>query len=285
MTTLKFADTHNLVAFFEKPTKSEGFKQIVDFLNASHIMYALTFNPIIYASCIHQFWATTKVKSINEEVQLQALVDGKKVIITEMSVRKDLQLEDVEGIECLPNDAIFEQFALIGEKGFSGRVTPLFPTMMVQAQEEMGKADENVPTHSNDPLLSGEDRLKLNELMELCVVKKLEKKEVKKLTGSEDYTRRIASKQGRKIDEINQDAEVTLVDETQGRYGDNLMFDNGVLDNEEVFVEHDMAEKEVDIDEKNVSSADQLLLLVKCLRMLMSVVISARLNEATLPMN
>ncbi|GJW56472.1 hypothetical protein Tco_0103203 [Tanacetum coccineum] len=27
---------------------------------------------------------------------------------------------------------------------------------------------ESVPTHSNDPLLSGEDRLKLNELMELC---------------------------------------------------------------------------------------------------------------------
>ncbi|GKG40789.1 hypothetical protein Tco_0470001, partial [Tanacetum coccineum] len=28
--------------------------------------------------------------------------------------------------------------------------------------------EEHVPTHSNDPLLSGEDRLKLNELMELC---------------------------------------------------------------------------------------------------------------------
>ncbi|GJS93715.1 putative ribonuclease H-like domain-containing protein [Tanacetum coccineum] len=54
------------------------------------------------------------------------------------------------------------------------------------------------------------------------------------------------SKQGRKIDEINQDAEVTLVDETQGRYGDNLMFDTGVLDNEQ-----DMAEKEVDIAEKD----------------------------------
>ncbi|GJV02456.1 hypothetical protein Tco_1336025 [Tanacetum coccineum] len=28
--------------------------------------------------------------------------------------------------------------------------------------------EENVPTHSNDPLLSGEDRLKLEELMTLC---------------------------------------------------------------------------------------------------------------------
>ncbi|GJT12719.1 putative ribonuclease H-like domain-containing protein [Tanacetum coccineum] len=34
-----------------------------------------------------------------------------------------------------------------------------------------------------------------------------------------------ASKQERKIDDIDKDAEITLVDETQGRYGDDLMFD------------------------------------------------------------
>ncbi|GKB86318.1 hypothetical protein Tco_0958590 [Tanacetum coccineum] len=60
-----------------------------------------------------------------------------------------------------------------------------------------------------------------------------------------------AFKQGRKIDEIDQDAEVTLVDETQERYGDNLIFDTGVLDNEQ-----DMAKKEVDMAEKDVSTAD-----------------------------
>ncbi|GKE79773.1 hypothetical protein Tco_1549773, partial [Tanacetum coccineum] len=59
-------------------------------------------------------------------------------------------------------------------KGFSRRVTPLFETMMVQALEELepitdeAANEEHVPTHSNDPLLSGENRLKLNELMELC---------------------------------------------------------------------------------------------------------------------
>ncbi|GJX82866.1 hypothetical protein Tco_0332347 [Tanacetum coccineum] len=36
---------------------------------------------------------------MNEEVHIQALVDGKKVIITEMSVRRDLHLEDVEDSE------------------------------------------------------------------------------------------------------------------------------------------------------------------------------------------
>ncbi|GKA95645.1 hypothetical protein Tco_0817740 [Tanacetum coccineum] len=34
-----------------------------------------------------------------------------------------------------------------------------------------------------------------------------------------------ASKQGRKINDIDKDVEITLVDKTQGRYGDDLMFD------------------------------------------------------------
>ncbi|GJX45818.1 putative ribonuclease H-like domain-containing protein [Tanacetum coccineum] len=54
------------------------------------------------------------VKTINEEAQLHALVDGKKIIVTESSVRRDLQLADEEGVECLPNSTIFEQLALMG---------------------------------------------------------------------------------------------------------------------------------------------------------------------------
>nr|GEV78966.1 putative ribonuclease H-like domain-containing protein [Tanacetum cinerariifolium] len=85
------------------------------------------------------------------EVQLQALVDGKKVIITESTVRRDLQLEDAEGVDCLPNAAIFEQLTLMGVgKGFSGRETPSFPTMMVQDQKEIGEglANPTDPHHT-----------------------------------------------------------------------------------------------------------------------------------------
>ncbi|GJW09301.1 putative ribonuclease H-like domain-containing protein [Tanacetum coccineum] len=57
------------------------------------------------------------------EVQLQALVDGKKVIITKTSVRRDLQLEDAEGIECLPNADIFEQLALMGYEDLLEKLT------------------------------------------------------------------------------------------------------------------------------------------------------------------
>ncbi|GJV86416.1 ribonuclease H-like domain-containing protein [Tanacetum coccineum] len=48
--------------------------------------------------------------------QLHALVDGKNIIITESSVRRDLQLVDEEGMDCLPNSTIFEQLALMGPK-------------------------------------------------------------------------------------------------------------------------------------------------------------------------
>nr|GEV80311.1 hypothetical protein [Tanacetum cinerariifolium] len=99
MSTPKFAETYNLVAFLEKPTESEGFEQIIDFLNANPIKYALTVNPIIYTSCIKQFRATAKVNTINGEEQIQALVDKKKMIITKTSVRSDLQLEDDEATE------------------------------------------------------------------------------------------------------------------------------------------------------------------------------------------
>ncbi|GJY88932.1 hypothetical protein Tco_0503560 [Tanacetum coccineum] len=196
MSNLKFAETHNLVAFLEKPEESDGFEGIIDFLNASSIRYALTVNPTIYTSCIKQFWATAKAKTINGEVQIQALVDGKKVIVTETSVRRALQLKDAEGTECLPNATIFAELERMGAKttawnefsstmasaiilfldkqvegmtkhkeiyvtpshtkkvfanmkregkGFSGRVTPLFQTVFVQAPKELGKGSE-IPT-------------------------------------------------------------------------------------------------------------------------------------------
>ncbi|GJT58081.1 hypothetical protein Tco_0993135 [Tanacetum coccineum] len=207
MTTLKFADTHNMVAFLAKPAESEGFEQIVDFLNAHTIKYALTINPTIYTSCIEQFCATIKAKTVNGEVQLQALVDGKKIIITKSIVRRDLQLEDAEGVDCLPNATIFEQLTLMSSKttawnefsstmasviiylatnqkfnfskyifesmvkkldnvgkflmyprvgkGFSGRVTPVFPTMVVHNQEEMGEASAMQRKDTEVPQPSG----------------------------------------------------------------------------------------------------------------------------------
>ncbi|GKE42778.1 hypothetical protein Tco_1470062, partial [Tanacetum coccineum] len=62
------------------------------------------------------FWATAKAKTVNGEVHIQALVDRKKVIVTETSVRRALQLKDAEGTECLPNATIFVKLERMGAK-------------------------------------------------------------------------------------------------------------------------------------------------------------------------
>ncbi|GJY66829.1 hypothetical protein Tco_0469067 [Tanacetum coccineum] len=66
-------------------------------------LYALTANPTIYASLIEQFWQTATVETVNNgEQQLFVKVDGQTIVITEASVRRDLQLADADGISSLP---------------------------------------------------------------------------------------------------------------------------------------------------------------------------------------
>ncbi|GJZ90728.1 hypothetical protein Tco_0662655 [Tanacetum coccineum] len=105
MANMDFCDKHNMVAFLQKPSGSEEFHQIVDFLAGSHIRYALTANSTIYISLIEQFWQTATVETINErEQQITATVDGHKLAITEASVRRQasvrrhLQLADDDGV-------------------------------------------------------------------------------------------------------------------------------------------------------------------------------------------
>nr|GEZ43068.1 hypothetical protein [Tanacetum cinerariifolium] len=63
-----------------------------------------------------QLWSIVVAKTINGEAQIHARVDGKKVIITEASIRRDLQLADEEVVDCLPNSTIFKQLASMGFK-------------------------------------------------------------------------------------------------------------------------------------------------------------------------
>nr|GFB98784.1 xylulose kinase-1 [Tanacetum cinerariifolium] len=121
--TLTFAETHNMVAYLSKSDASEGFNQIIDFLNGSSIKYALTVNPNIYVSCIEQFWTTVAVKKVNDVTRLQALVDKKKVVITEASIRDILHLDDAEGVDCLPNEEIFSELARMGYEKPSTKLT------------------------------------------------------------------------------------------------------------------------------------------------------------------
>nr|GEV24656.1 hypothetical protein [Tanacetum cinerariifolium] len=196
-------------------------------------------------------------------------------------------------------------------QGFSGNVTPLFETMMVIAQEEVGKGlglyidshhtptdnqpssskpqkkikpkrkqrqvaevhspsskipiEESVLTPSNDPLPNGEDSIQLNELMIFCTslqqqvldlekAKIIQAKEIAKLKKSQEARKEEKVKTCMDEDikeDIDQDAEIALIDEAQGRMHDAEMF--GVDDLEVNEVSVDVKKKTV---EKEVSNVD-----------------------------
>nr|GEY53913.1 hypothetical protein [Tanacetum cinerariifolium] len=121
--TLTFAKTHNMVIYLTKSNVSEGFNQIINFLNKSSNKYALTVNPNIYVSCIEQFWTTVAVKKVNDVIRLQALVDKKKVVVTVATIREALHLDDPEGVVCLPTKEIFAELARMGYEKPSTKLT------------------------------------------------------------------------------------------------------------------------------------------------------------------
>ncbi|GJQ90572.1 retrovirus-related pol polyprotein from transposon TNT 1-94 [Tanacetum coccineum] len=117
MANLDFCDKHNMVDFLKKPEESAGFHHIVDFLNSTHIKYALTKNPIIYVSLIHQFWQTASASnSENGDMEITATIDGRVKTVTKASIRRHLKLEDSDGISTLPNTNFFTQLALISSQ-------------------------------------------------------------------------------------------------------------------------------------------------------------------------
>ncbi|GJU27790.1 hypothetical protein Tco_1166411 [Tanacetum coccineum] len=231
MTTLQFANTHNLVAFLAKPGESEGFEQIVDFLNANSIRYALTVNPTICTSCIDHFWAIVKVKTVNEEQQLQALVDGKKIIITEATVRRDLQLEDADGVDCkglaMPTDP--HHIPIITQPSSS-------QPQRKQKSRRPKEKDTQIPQFSvpSDPT---------------NVADKVVTEEPTSLGDQED-----ASKQGRTIHGIDADEDITL-----DNVYDADMFKVNDLDCDVVVVESEVTNKAVPVSAATITNVELTL--------------------------
>nr|GEV76628.1 hypothetical protein [Tanacetum cinerariifolium] len=80
-------------------------------------------NPHIYVSCIKQFWNTASVKRSDDVTRLQALVDRKKIVISKDVIREILQLDDAEGMVCLPNEEIFAGLAQMGYEKLAKRTS------------------------------------------------------------------------------------------------------------------------------------------------------------------
>nr|GEV61531.1 hypothetical protein [Tanacetum cinerariifolium] len=200
---------------------------------------------------------------VNDDVRIQALGDGKKVVVNEASIRRDLRLGDAERTTFLPNAAIFEELARMGTmasaiiclannqkfnfskyilenmvKNLEAKVftnikrvgtgdiptdthdTPILTQPSTsqpkkkhkprrkQKKETMVSHDEplteeHIPTPSNDPLPSVEDRLQLNELMEICTklsdsVLSLEQTTTNQAAKIKKLKRRVKKHEGKK---------------------------------------------------------------------------------------
>ncbi|GJV32116.1 hypothetical protein Tco_1392516 [Tanacetum coccineum] len=110
---------------------------------------------------------------------------------------------------------------------------------------------ENVSKYSSDLLLargntlrSGEDRLKLQELMELCTtlqsrvldLENTKTVQAQEITSLKLRVKKLEKKGGSRTHKLKRLYKITLVDETQGRYSNDIMFDVSDLAGEEVFV-------------------------------------------------
>ncbi|GJU45202.1 hypothetical protein Tco_1202468 [Tanacetum coccineum] len=212
--------------------------------------------------------------------QLEVMSNHKRIYVTPSHTKK-----------------IFRNIRRVG-KGFSGRDTPLFPTMMVQAQQEhdeavneemddslvraattassleaeqdsgnidktQSKATLNEPNPQGTGSGSGPRRQEtMREYNALARVLDLEN-DYKFETRSQEVReeRRVKNSQAQILSGCRSATKITLVHETQGRYGDEEMFDTGVLDGDEVLAEPEVTIKDVNLSVDEVTLAQALAAL------------------------
>ncbi|GJY28342.1 hypothetical protein Tco_0404109 [Tanacetum coccineum] len=122
MAVLESCPKHNMVAYLEKTEGNADFHEVIDFLARSSIHHALTVSPVVSTTFIEQFWMSAKSKIINNVRYIMSSKAGNKrgggpVSISEASIRSDLLFDDADGIDSLPNQAIFDAIQLMGYEG------------------------------------------------------------------------------------------------------------------------------------------------------------------------
>nr|GEW26249.1 retrovirus-related Pol polyprotein from transposon TNT 1-94 [Tanacetum cinerariifolium] len=150
-----------MIAILEKSKHNVDFHQIVDFVEASHIRYALTINPTVYVSHIRQFWSTARIKTTDEGTKILASVDGKPKTISESSIRRNLKLNDEEGISSYPDTELFENLALMGQ--YSWRATRIaqskaLPTAADEPASPLGDDSQGEAFPTISGLEAGQDK-------------------------------------------------------------------------------------------------------------------------------
>ncbi|GKA89038.1 hypothetical protein Tco_0810850 [Tanacetum coccineum] len=119
MANIRTCNKHNMIACVEKTEHNADFHQIVDYLTGCSINYSLLVDPDLIGPWLQQFWATASLRSINEVPHIRAMVAGKRVLISEETIRADLLFDDMNiGVDCFPKQVIWD---LLRDIGYEGR--------------------------------------------------------------------------------------------------------------------------------------------------------------------
>nr|GEU57668.1 putative ribonuclease H-like domain-containing protein [Tanacetum cinerariifolium] len=131
---------------FEDPDHPDKVYKVVKALCGLHqaprawsmigsLMYLTSLKPDIMFACKKQTVVATSsteaeyvaaascCAKFNDVTRLQALVDKKKVVVTEDAIREVLQLDYAEGVNCLPNKELFADLARMGYEKPSTKLT------------------------------------------------------------------------------------------------------------------------------------------------------------------
>ncbi|GJV58711.1 hypothetical protein Tco_1464811 [Tanacetum coccineum] len=153
MAALESCPKHNMIAYLEKTEGNVEFHEVIDFLRRSYIYHALTVSPIVSTTFVEQFWTSAKSKTINNVRHITAKVAGKVVSISEASIRTDLIFDDADGIDTLPNQAIFNAIQLMGYEGDLSAKIPFVDiySMLVQPTQDEGASSESLSVEQSSP--------------------------------------------------------------------------------------------------------------------------------------
>ncbi|GJS43924.1 hypothetical protein Tco_0568967 [Tanacetum coccineum] len=117
MAIMNSCNKHNMIACVEKTERNADFHDVIDFLTGCSVNYALLVSPDVIQQWIQQFWNTAKVRMINEVAHIAAKVAGKKILVSEASIRTDLMFNDEDGTNCFDNQVIWDFLRDIGYEG------------------------------------------------------------------------------------------------------------------------------------------------------------------------
>ncbi|GJX74622.1 hypothetical protein Tco_0313217 [Tanacetum coccineum] len=129
MANIRTCNKHNMIACVEKTAHNADFYQIIDYLTGCSINYSLLVDPDLIGPWLQQFWATASLRVINEVPHIRAMVAGKRILISEETIRADLLFDDADGVDCFPKQVIWDSLRDIGYEGNLAQLTfskPLF---------------------------------------------------------------------------------------------------------------------------------------------------------------